>query len=128
MFAAPPVHEAELFASLPPSLRLTDRDSGWAFGKGGRLHSFLEGPAYDRQGRLYVTDIPYGRIFRIDSTGQFELFVEYDAGPMVWPFTKMAACSSPTTSTASWSVTPRLGKFVHTSLASSARVSRAQTT
>ncbi len=81
MFAAPPVLEAELFASLPPGLRLTDRDSGWAFGKGGRLHSFLEGPAYDRQGRLYVTDIPYGRIFRIDSTGQFELFAEYDGWP-----------------------------------------------
>ena len=81
MFAAPPTVEAELFSSLPPSLRLTDRDSGWAFGKGGRLHSFLEGPAYDRHGQLYVTDIPYGRIFRIDSRGQFEVFAEYDGWP-----------------------------------------------
>ena len=81
MFAAPPVLEADLFTSLPPSLRLTDRDSGWAFGKSGRLHSFFEGPAYDRQGLLYVTDIPYGRIFRVDSIGQFELFAEYDGWP-----------------------------------------------
>lgn len=81
MFAAPPVLEADLFTSLPPSLRLTDRDSGWAFGKSGRLHSFFEGPAYDRQGLLYLTDIPYGRIFRVDSTGQFELFAEYDGWP-----------------------------------------------
>ena len=36
-------------------------------GKGGG--PFLEGPSFDRQGRLYVTDIPFGRIFRILRTG-----------------------------------------------------------
>ena len=38
--------------------------------QGGRaIDSFLEGPSFDRQGRLYVTDIPFGRIFRIEPDG-----------------------------------------------------------
>ena len=28
-------------------------------------HSFLEGPSFDRDGNLYVVDIPFGRVFRI---------------------------------------------------------------
>ncbi len=81
MFAAPPTVNAKVFAELPSVLRLTNRESGWAFGKGGSLHSFIEGPAFDRHGALYVTDIPYGRIFKINQSGQFELFTEYDGWP-----------------------------------------------
>ncbi|MFP3570546.1 SMP-30/gluconolactonase/LRE family protein, partial [Paraburkholderia sp. SIMBA_030] len=33
---------------------------------GQSVDSFLEGPAFDAQGRLYVVDIPFGRIFRIE--------------------------------------------------------------
>lgn len=81
MFNAPPVAAAQVFAQLPTKLRETTRKSGWAFGKRGSLHSFLEGPAFDRHGRLYVTDIPYGRIFRVDPSGQFELLTEYEGWP-----------------------------------------------
>jgi gluconolactonase len=42
---------------------------------------FLEGPAFDRAGNLYVTDIPYGRIFRVDAGGTFSLVAEYDGEP-----------------------------------------------
>ena len=50
--------------------------------QGGRgIDSFLEGPSFDRQGRLYVTDIPYGRIFRVSSEGTWELVSEYDGWP-----------------------------------------------
>jgi gluconolactonase len=49
---------------------------------GGRqTECFLEGPVFDDQGRLYVTDIPYGRIFRIDRQARFELVLEYDGEP-----------------------------------------------
>jgi sugar lactone lactonase YvrE len=42
---------------------------------------FLEGPAFDRAGNLYVTDIPFGRIFRVDARGSFTLVAEYDGEP-----------------------------------------------
>jgi gluconolactonase len=35
-----------------------------------------------------VADIPYGRIFRVDSDGQFELFTEYDGWPNALAFHK----------------------------------------
>jgi gluconolactonase len=41
----------------------------------------LEGPSFDRDGNLYVTDIPNGRVFRIASDGSFQLIAEYDGEP-----------------------------------------------
>ena len=65
--AAPPRIETRIFSKLPDHLRMKGRVSGWSFGKGNdHLHSFIEGPAFDRLGNLYVTDIPYGRIFIAD--------------------------------------------------------------
>jgi len=45
------------------------------------LGNFLEGPFFDRAGNLYVTDIPHGRIFRIDAVGRWTLVAEYDGWP-----------------------------------------------
>lgn len=82
MYAAPKEIEASVFTSLPESLRIRDRTSGWAFGKGAdRLDSFLEGPSFDRAGDLFVVDIPYGRILRVSPEGEWELFAEYDGWP-----------------------------------------------
>ena len=41
----------------------------------------LEGPSFDREGNLYITDIPNGRVFRIAPDGRFELVAEYDGEP-----------------------------------------------
>jgi gluconolactonase len=74
--------ETRVFARLPERLRVTDRRSGWAFGKGDApLHSFLEGPAFDRAGHLYVTDIPYGRVLRVSPAGEWDVVAEYDGWP-----------------------------------------------
>ena len=82
MFAAPQEIEAAVFTRLPDALRIKDRTSGWAFGKVGHpLHSFLEGPSFDREGNLLVVDIPYGRILRISPAGDWEVFAEYDGWP-----------------------------------------------
>lgn len=83
MFFHPPKEiEAEIFARLPDSLRITGRRSGWAFGKGAdHLHSFLEGPSFDREGNLYCVDIPYGRIFRISPDAEWQVVAEYDGWP-----------------------------------------------
>ena len=82
MFAPPPEIEARVHARLPEAMQRPGGGSDWFFGKhGGDLHSFLEGPCIDRQGGLLVTDIPFGRIFRVGADGGFELLTEYDGEP-----------------------------------------------
>ena len=83
MYFHPPEEiETEVFARLPDSLRVKDRQSGWAFGKGDDgLHSFLEGPSFDRAGNLYLVDIPYGRILRVSPEGNWDVVTEYDGWP-----------------------------------------------
>ncbi|WP_394367237.1 SMP-30/gluconolactonase/LRE family protein [Prosthecodimorpha hirschii] len=44
-------------------------------------HSVLEGPSFDQDGNLYCVDIPWGRIFRIDPKGNWDLVVEYEGEP-----------------------------------------------
>lgn len=82
MFAAPPLIAAEVFASLPGTLR-KNATADWlrVQKRGVNTHSFLEGPSFDRDGNLYVTDIPFGRIFRIKPDGTFTLIAEYDGEP-----------------------------------------------
>jgi gluconolactonase len=83
LFAPPERITAEVFAELPAALRKTgiaaDR---LASGRSVPRHGcFLEGPSFDRAGNLYVTDIPFGRVFRIDADGRISTFLEYDGEP-----------------------------------------------
>lgn len=81
---APPVEVVtQQFTSLPEHFRIGDGNSDWVAANkpGQKVHSFLEGPSFDRQGNLYVTDIPYGRIFRISPKGEWSLVVQYDGWP-----------------------------------------------
>ena len=71
-FEPPQVIETEVFAELPEKYRKPD---------GGKPHSFLEGPSFDRAGNLYVVDIPHGRIFRVSPGGDFDLIADYDGEP-----------------------------------------------
>jgi gluconolactonase len=79
----PEVRELALFTSMPAEFRRTGVRSHWAdVNQGGRLaDSFLEGPVFDRAGSLYVTDIPFGRVFRIDPKGTWSLLGEWDGEP-----------------------------------------------
>lgn len=82
MYAAPPVIQTEIFTALPKELHNTEKYSAWvAERRAGKLHSFLEGPSFDRDGNLYCTDIPYGRIFKISPAGTWEVFAEYGGEP-----------------------------------------------
>lgn len=68
---------------MPDKFRQTGVRSHWAdVNQGGRLaDSFLEGPVFDAQGNLYVTDIPFGRVFRIDPQGEWDLVAQWDGEP-----------------------------------------------
>jgi gluconolactonase len=84
-----PIREqAQVWSEMPDRYRATARRTSWAdANKSGEvIDSFLEGPVFDGAGNLYVTDIPYGRIFRIDEQKQWELLIEYDGEPngMKW--------------------------------------------
>jgi gluconolactonase len=83
MFHSYEIIETEIFARLPDRYRKTGLDSEFALGQmpGTRMDSFLEGPSFDRDGNLYCVDIPWGRIFRVDSRGNFDLVAEYDGWP-----------------------------------------------
>jgi gluconolactonase len=79
----PQVREAEIFTQMPPEFRRTGQRSAWAdANRGGQpTDSFLEGPVFDEAGNLFVTDIPFGRVFRIDAQGEWTLVAEYDGEP-----------------------------------------------
>ena len=82
LLQSPQVCELEPFTSMPEPLRRRER-SDWADANRGGVvtDSFLEGPVFDGAGNLYVTDIPWGRIFRIDPQGAWSLVAEYDGEP-----------------------------------------------
>jgi gluconolactonase len=83
MFAAPPVLETTIFARVPESLSYAHRRSSWVdvLRDGAPTASFLEGPSFDRDGNLWVTDIPWGRLFKITPDGVLSLACEYDGEP-----------------------------------------------
>ena len=83
MFAAPPLLETTLFARVPDALSRADRRSPWVdvLRDGAPTASFLEGPSFDREGTLWVTDIPWGRLFKITPDGALSLAFEYNGEP-----------------------------------------------
>jgi len=74
--------EARVFSSLPAKFRKRRR-TAWSDPnrQGAAVDSFLEGPSFDRKGNLWCVDIPFGRIFRVDPKGEWELVVQYDGWP-----------------------------------------------
>lgn len=83
MYAAPPSIEAEVFVRIPQEFWRGDRPSEWATVQvhGNATPTFLEGPVFDAQGNLWVTDIPWGRLFRITPDGAVSVGAEYDGYP-----------------------------------------------
>lgn len=82
MYAAPPILETEVFTRLPEALYRTEAHSDWVEHRGaGPLHSFLEGPSFDRDGNLYCVDVAHSRIFRISPQGEWAVFADYDGEP-----------------------------------------------
>lgn len=82
MYAAPPLLETEVFTRLPQELYGTDSHSDWVQHRGaGPLHSFLEGPSFDRDGNLFCVDIAHSRIFKISPKGEWAVFADYDGEP-----------------------------------------------
>jgi len=81
--------KAEVFSSMPGKFRRKGR-TGWSDPnrQNAEVECFLEGPAFDRQGNLYIVDTPFGRIFRIDPQGEWDLVIQYEGWPNGMKFHK----------------------------------------
>ena len=68
---------------MPDEFRVANTSPEWAAANkpGQQIDSFLEGPSFDVDGNLWITDIPYGRIFRISPDGDWTLVTQYDGWP-----------------------------------------------
>jgi len=74
--------KAEVYTSMPAKFRKKGR-TAWSDPnrQGAEVECFLEGPSFDRQGNLWIVDIPFGRVFRISPKQEWELIVQYDGWP-----------------------------------------------
>lgn len=81
-YPVPPVIEAQVLTRIPDDLRCKG-ESDWRGGFTGNFQNiFLEGPTCDELGNLYVTDIPYGRVLKVDQhSGETTVCVQYDGEP-----------------------------------------------
>jgi gluconolactonase len=81
-FTPPQVIEARVLTRMPENLRRPRRTSWADANKPGHVvDCFLEGPVFDRDGVLHVTDIPHGRIFRITAACEWQLVAETGGWP-----------------------------------------------
>jgi gluconolactonase len=78
----PKILPLDIYAQLPAKFARPRRSAWGDINLAGQeLACFLEGPALDGAGNLYVVDIPFGRIFRIDAQREWHLVAEYDGWP-----------------------------------------------
>ena len=74
--------ETRVHTEMPPRFRRAIvTDWSRANKRGEKVDSFLEGPCFDPDGNLYVTDIPHGRVFRIRRDSEWDQVAEYDGEP-----------------------------------------------
>jgi gluconolactonase len=72
-----------VFSAMPEQFRRKGMRSQWADANrpGQPTDCFIEGPAFDASGQLYIVDIPFGRIFKVAPDGTWSLVTEYDGWP-----------------------------------------------
>jgi gluconolactonase len=88
-FKALELIKAEIFTSMPGKFRKKSRTK-WSDPNRQRdeVECFLEGPAFDRDGNLFIVDTAFQRIFRITPKGDWDVVVQYDGWPNGMKFHK----------------------------------------
>jgi gluconolactonase len=83
MFSAPLSLTTETAYELPAYLHESGAHHPWvaAHLAGREVHSHLAGGCFDAEGRLWLADLPFGRVFRVTPTGEWDLVAKYDGWP-----------------------------------------------
>ena len=87
------------------SVLITDPASGWELV--GEGYKFTEGPAVDRQGNVYFTDIPNNRIHRAGVDGKVIVFKEDTGGTnglMIGPDGRLYGCQDGRQRVVAWAM------------------------
>ena len=68
---------------LPEEYRNMGEPSAWAkmTRPGQSMHSFLEAAFFDADGNLWLSDVPYGRVFNVSPEGDWSLAHQIDGEP-----------------------------------------------
>jgi len=81
----PQVIKTDIFATVPAKFSKSGSTPGKVSSRYARPQTdvdfYIEGPSFDRDGNLYFTDVPHGRIFRMSPKGEIDLAAEYDGEP-----------------------------------------------
>jgi sugar lactone lactonase YvrE len=81
-YPVPPSVTAEVHVEIPHPLRCLTEETDWTRGFYAASNGiFLEGPVVDKQGNLFVVDVAYGRILKIDGDGNAHVCVRWDGEP-----------------------------------------------
>jgi len=83
MYSTPLSLTTDTHFELPSFLHEAGAENPWSHANlGGRdIHSFLAAPVFDTSGNLWLADTPFGRIFRVTPTGEWDLITKYDGWP-----------------------------------------------
>lgn len=79
-YAEPAIIQSEVYVTLPEKYQKPGSGPRSPMRK-SKTGSTLEGPSFDRDGNLYITDIPNSRIFRISPDRDVTLIAEYEGEP-----------------------------------------------
>lgn len=81
-FAPPKEITARVWVDLPSSLGWTKRSNALVDKFIGKpAHSFLEGPAFDADGNLFVVNFAFGEVVRITPSGEASVICAYEGAP-----------------------------------------------
>ncbi|KAA2212166.1 SMP-30/gluconolactonase/LRE family protein [Teichococcus oryzae] len=81
LFPPPVITLTSVFSEMPAELRRPVVTEWSRANKRGQVvDSFIEGPCHDSHGRLFVTDIPHGRVFRVEGD-EWHCVADYDGEP-----------------------------------------------
>jgi gluconolactonase len=83
-FNPPELIAHKVFATVPPQLRKQGDQRHKRFDARGGIvmqDCFLEGPAFDRQGRFHCVDMYSGRVLRVGADDKFDVIADYGGHP-----------------------------------------------
>ncbi len=88
LYPPPPTSMMSVWSVMPDEFRMKNTRPSWGAANrpGQDLDCFLEGPSFDVHGDLWLTDIPYGRIFKISKDRKWRLVTQYDGWPNGFKF------------------------------------------